>query len=85
MIYLEQDGGVGGWDDNVEGAGNNDGRACVNDEEDDDDLDEMLRPLGPEILLKSLKGLENLERVTKASKETMYDVEKGCRTHWTLL
>jgi hypothetical protein len=57
----------------------------VSDENDDDDFDEMLRSLGPEILLKSPKGLENLERVTKASKETMYDVKKGCPTHWTLL
>ena len=45
----------------------------------------MIRDLGPEILLKSPKGLENLERVTKASKETMYGVEKGYPTHWTLL
>jgi hypothetical protein len=56
--YLEQGGGGGGWDDNVEGAGNNDGGACVGDEDvDDDDLDDMLRALGPEILLKSKKGL----------------------------
>jgi hypothetical protein len=82
--YLEQGGGAGGWDDNIKGAENNDGGACVGDE-GDDDLDEMLRSLGPKILLKSPKGLENLERVAKASKETMYDVEKGCLTHWTLL
>ena len=37
----------------------------------------MIRALGPEILLNSPKGLENLERVTKASKETVYGVEKG--------
>jgi hypothetical protein len=80
--YLEQ----GGWDDNVKGDRNNDGGACVCDEYvDDDELDDMLRALGPEILLKSKKGLENLERVTKASKETMHDVEKGCPTHWILL
>jgi hypothetical protein len=84
--YFEQGGGGGGWDDNVEGAGINDGGACVGDEGvDDDDLDDMLRALGPKILLKGKKGLENLERVTKASKETVYDVEKGCPTHWTLL
>jgi hypothetical protein len=82
--YLDQ-GGAGGWDDNVEGGRHDDGKACVGDEDDDDDLEDMLRSLGPEILLKSKKGLENLERVTKASKETVYDVEKGCRTHWTLL
>ena len=51
----------------------------------EDDLEDMIRALGPEILLNNPKGLENLERVTKASKETMYSVEKGCPTHWTLL
>ena len=51
----------------------------------DDDLEDMIRALGPEILLNSPKGLENLERVTKASNETVYGVEKGCPTHRTLL
>ena len=73
---------AGGWDGNDEGGANNDGGARVGDE---DDLEDMIRALGPEILLKSPKGLENLERVTKASKETVYGVEKGCQTHWTLL
>jgi hypothetical protein len=54
--YLEQGGGAGGWDVNVEGAGNNDGKACVSDEDDDDDLDKMHRSLRLEILLKSLKA-----------------------------
>ena len=71
----EQDGDAAGWDGNDEGGANNDGGARV---EDEDDFEDMIRALGPEILLKSLKGLENLERVTKASKETVYDVEKGC-------
>jgi hypothetical protein len=44
----------------------------------------MIRAVGPEILNRK-KGLENLERVKKASKEIVYDVEKGCPTHWTLL
>jgi hypothetical protein len=44
----------------------------------------MVRAVGPEIL-KSKKGLENLERVTKASMETVYGVKKGCPSHWTLL
>ena len=48
-------------------------------------MEDMIRALGLEILLNSPKGLENLERVTKASKETMYGVEKGYPTHWTLL
>ena len=78
----EQSGDAGGWDGNDEGGANNDGGARVGDK---DDLEDMIRALGPEILLKSPKGLENLERVTKASKETVYGVEKGCPTHWTLL
>jgi hypothetical protein len=78
----EQGGDAGGWDGNDEDGANNDGGACVRDE---DDLEDMIRALGPEILLNSPKGLENLERVTKASKETVYGVEKGCSTHWTLL
>ena len=72
----EQGGDAGGWD------GNDEGGARVGDE---DDLADMIRTLGPEILLKSPKDLENLERVTKASKETVYGVEKCCPTHWSLL
>ena len=45
----------------------------------------MIRALGLKILLKSPKGLENLEMVKKASKETMYGVEKGCLKYWTVL
>ena len=78
----EQGGDVGGWDGNDECGANNDGGARVGVE---DDLDDMIRTLGPEILLNSSKGLKNLERVTKASKKTVYGVEKGCPTHWTLL
>ena len=69
-------------DGNDEGGANNDEGACVGDE---DDLEDMIRALGPEILLNSPKGLENFEWVKKASNETMYGVEKGCPTHWTLL
>ena len=62
----------------------NDGGAREGDKDDGDNLDEMLWAVGPEILLQK-RGLQNLERVTKASKETVYGVEKGCLTHWTLL
>jgi hypothetical protein len=82
----EQDGDFSdeqGGDDG--GGADNDGQARVGVEDDGDNLEEMLRAIGPEILLKSQKGLENLDRVKKASKETMYGVEKGCPTHWTLL
>jgi hypothetical protein len=34
---------------------------------------------------KEHKVLENLERVKRASKESLYGVEKGCPTHWTML
>ena len=54
----------------------------VEDEDDFDDLEDMIRAFGPEILLKSPKGLENLKMVKKASKETVYGVEKGYQPHW---
>ena len=78
----KQGGDVGSWDGNDEGGVNNDGGARV---EDEYDLEDMIRALGPEILLKSPKDLENFERVKKVSKEAVYGVEKGCPTHWTLL
>jgi hypothetical protein len=81
----EQGDDAGGWDGNDEGGANNDGGARVKDEDDFDDLEDMIRALGPEILLKSLRGLENLERVKKASKDTVYGVDKGRPTHWTVL
>ena len=74
----EQGGDAGGRDGNDKGDANNDGGARVRDE---DDLEDMIQALGLEILLNSPKGLENLERVTKASNETVYDVKKGCPTH----
>ena len=74
----KQGGDVGGWDGNDEGGANNDSRARVGDE---DDLEDLIRALGPEILLKSPKDLEILERVTKASKKTVYGVEKSYPTH----
>ena len=79
-------GDAGGWDGNHGEVGaDNDGGAREGDEDDYDNLEEMLRHIGPEIIQRSAKGLENLERVKKASKETVYGVEKGCPTHWTLL
>ena len=81
----EQGGDAIGWDGNDEGGANNDSEARVMDEDDFDDLEDMIRAIGPEILLRSPKDLENLEMVTKASKETVYCVEKGCLTHWASL
>jgi len=69
--------------DDAGGAGA-DGGAREGDKDDGDHLEDMLRAIGPEILLQK-RGLQNLERVKIASKETVYGVEKGCPTHWTLL
>ena len=73
----EQGGDAGGWDGNNEDGANKDGGARVGDE---DDFDDLIWVFGPKILLKSPKDPENLERVTKASKETVYGVEKGSDT-----
>ena len=62
---IDEGGGADGWAGNDEGGRNNDSGARVGDEDDDDDLEDMLWFIGPEILLKSPKGLENLERVKK--------------------
>jgi len=75
-----EQGGDGGWDRNDEGGANNNGGGRVGDEVDYDYLEEMLLAIGPKILLKCSKGLDNLERVTKTSNETIYGAEKGCPT-----
>jgi hypothetical protein len=49
--YLDQGCDAGGWDGNDEGGANNDGGACVGDEDDNDDLEDMIQFIGPEILL----------------------------------
>ena len=59
----EQSGDAGGWDDNDEGGANNDDRACVGDE---DDLEDIIQALGPEILLKIPKGLEKFRKDEKS-------------------
>jgi hypothetical protein len=57
-----------------------DGGAREGDEDDIDNLEHMILAFAPEVLLQK-KGLENLEKVKTASKETVYGVEKGCPTH----
>ena len=74
--YLEQGGDAGGWDGNDEGGANNDGGACV---EDEDDLKDMIRALGPEILLKSPKDLENLERVKNHRRRLCMVLKRAVR------
>jgi hypothetical protein len=61
---VEQGGDAGGWD-GIDNASGNDGGGRVGDKGDVDYLEEMLQALGPEIILKSTKGLEILERVKK--------------------
>ena len=82
MDVREHVGDASGWDGNDEAS---DGGGRVGDEDDDDYLEEMLGAIGPEIILKSAKGVENLERVKIESKEILYAVKKGCPTHWTAL
>jgi hypothetical protein len=69
--------------DDAGGAGADAG-AREGNKDDGDHLEDMLRAIGPEILLQK-RGLQNLERVKTASKETVYGVDKGCPAHWTLL
>ena len=59
----EQGGNAGGWDGNDEGGANNDGGARVGDE---DDLEEMIRVLGLEILLKSPKISRKFRKADKS-------------------
>ena len=64
----EQDGDAGGWDGNNEGGANNDGGACVGDEDDFDNLEEMIRVLGPEILLKDSERSRKFGKGDKSIK-----------------
>ena len=62
-------------------GGEDDGEDNEEDEEEDF-LDDMLRHVEQELLLK---GLDNLEMVRKARKEHLYQEEKGCEKRWSLL
>jgi hypothetical protein len=42
------------------------------DEECDVDMEEILHPIEPEVLLGSAKGFENFETLKKATKDCMY-------------
>ena len=64
----EQGGDAGGWDGNDEDGANNDGGGCVRDKDDTDCLEEMLQAIGTQIILKSIKNLENLEMVKKQGR-----------------
>ena len=74
----------GEGDGDADGAGNDTvgGRA---EDDDRDYLEELLRNIGGVKLIQSTRGVENLERVKRASKANLYGIENGCRTHWTTL
>jgi hypothetical protein len=75
FVYGNEQGGDFGNEQGANDAGGaaTDGGAHEGDEDDGDNLEDMIRALGPEILLQK-KGLENLERVKTVSKETVYGV-----------
>ena len=50
-------------------ASGNDGGVREGDQVDRDYLEEMFRGIGPEVILKCVKGLENLETVKKSKGE----------------
>ena len=45
----------------------------------------MLRAIGPEVILKSAKGLKKFGKGRKGAKESLYGVDKGCVTHLMVL
>lgn len=72
--------------DGVHVAGNDDGGGGrVGDEEDDDYLEELLWNIGPEVLLKSSRGKQHLEMLKRTATESLYNIEKCCPSHWTVL
>ena len=72
----EQGDDAGGWDGNDEGGANNDGGARIGDE---DDLEDIIRALRPEILLKSPKGLENFKRMKKHRRRLCMVLKRDVR------
>uniref|UniRef100_K3Y3E3 Transposase-associated domain-containing protein n=1 Tax=Setaria italica TaxID=4555 RepID=K3Y3E3_SETIT len=52
------------------------------DKKRDVDMEDMLRHIEPEVLLRSAKGLENFETIKKTTNDRMYE---GCGKEWTVL
>jgi len=79
-------GGGGGEDfGGGEGYGGEDDGEDNEEEEEKDFLEDLLRHVEQELLLKVAKGLNNLEMVQKATKERLYEEEKGCVKRLLLL
>ena len=76
------DGGGGEGCGGGEGYGGEDDGEDNEEEEEEDFLEDMLRHVEQGLLLK---GLNNLETVQKATKERLYEEEKGCVKRLSLL
>ena len=61
-----------------EGCGGKDDGEDNEEEEEKDFLEDLLRHVEQELLLKVAKGLNNLEMLRKARKESLYEEAKGC-------
>jgi hypothetical protein len=68
-----------------EGCGGKDNGEDNKEEEEKDFLEDLLRHVEQELLLKAAKGLNNLEMVRKARKESLYEEAKCCEKRWWLL
>jgi hypothetical protein len=75
-------GGGGEGSGGGEGCSGEDDGEDNEEEEEEDFLDDILRHVEQELLLK---GLNNLETVQKARKERLYPEKKGCQKRWLLL
>jgi len=54
------------------------------DDDDADDLKEMLKHFKSGVL-KNAKGLKHFKAVKDAANQSVYDKEKNCLTHWSML
>jgi hypothetical protein len=68
-----------------EGCGGEDDGEDNEEEEEEDFLDDLLRHVETELLMKTTKGLNNFETVKKARKEPLYEESKSCEKRWLLL
>ncbi|WVZ96415.1 hypothetical protein U9M48_042053 [Paspalum notatum var. saurae] len=54
-------------------------------DQDEDDLEEMLKHFEADVIHRHAKGLEHFEAVKDATKQSVYDKSKGCPAHWSQL
>jgi len=84
LVMMHDDTGddIAGGGGGNEGYGGEDDGEDNEEEEEEDFLEDMLRHVEQGLLLK---GLNNLETVQKATKEHLYEEEKGCVKRLSLL